>query len=98
MVVIEAEARSIKLTHPQTEIKQRDTKIYVVRREEIPQHPRVATNLNNQSVYKVYISQSCTTKSLNKTPPKCHSTNTIMTLKLNPLYRYTSINVIQESR
>ena len=28
--VVEAEVRSIALTHPQTEIKQRDTKIYVV--------------------------------------------------------------------
>ena len=36
IVVTEAKARSIALTRPQTEIKQRDSKIYVVLREKIP--------------------------------------------------------------
>ena len=68
------EGRSIALTHEQIEIKRRDLKIYAIRNEEILLHLWVAINLNNQNIYKMYISPSSTTKSLNKVPPKCHST------------------------
>ena len=44
IVVAEVEVRSTVLTHPWIEIKQRDTKIYVVRREEILLRLRVLAN------------------------------------------------------
>ena len=64
IVVAKAEVRSTPLTHLRTEIKQKDTKIYVVWRDEILLHPRVVANHYNQSVYKVYLSPSHTTKTL----------------------------------
>ena len=63
IVVAEAKKRSITLTHPQTEIKQRNTKLYVVRREEILLYPQVVVNHYNQSVYK-YIAHILTLRSL----------------------------------
>ena len=36
---------------PRTKIKQKDTEIYVIQREEITLHLPVTINLNNQSVY-----------------------------------------------
>ena len=70
IVVAEAEARPIALRHPQTEIKQRDPKIYVVQREEILPHQGVLANHYNQSVYSVSLN-SHTTKTGNKIPPNC---------------------------
>lgn len=47
IVVTEAKARSIALTHPQKETKQKETKIYDVWTKKILLHPWGVTNLNN---------------------------------------------------